>query len=268
MEEHKQLTFLSNEDFLEKHLRKMGVDPEEYIDPHDIRRGRPAQGERSTLSFFPKLGLGEDQPYPINNKWCWIERGNREDKYQLDHRIVTSNGKVISRSDTETRTEDGGDFPFKEEGKKAHYNVPIKTHDSNWQNWPEEKKPLSGKIKYYLRCPFTGFFISLRYTRNEGVCIWVWDLLLSRIEFQSMREVGLKPFMVFQVPREKTCYGRINEESIENFVIRKLSIPEKTLAELWKKHKEEIKAVRKKLWTMNRVARELRNAEIKEFSKG
>lgn len=269
----KQLEFFpSDEELRKEHEREMGINPEIYTDGDDPDRGRPGQGEKIvTPTFFLKLYLGEDQLYPIKDELCWMERGNRANKYELDHRIVSMKNqkkKLIGRLDTEIRKKPGkkpgGDFPFTPRGRSFPYNVPIKNWTSNWDNWPEEKKPLSGKMRYYLDYPFSSFFLSLRNTFKEGVCIWAWDILLSPIRFQPVNKEGIGDFMVFQVPRRNTCYGRQHEDTIENYVVRKLSLPIKVLEGLWKKHGGEIRGVKRKLWGMEERARTLMGREGRE----
>ncbi len=212
---NKQLSFLSEKSSLEEHLKKIGVKLEEYTDPHSARKGLPVQGEISALAFFPKLSVGlktKNDEYKIKH---------RKKKYETDLRIIRkSDLKIVGWVDVETRVEDGGDFIFKPEGKYVPLNFPIHSHRSNWEDWPEEKKFISGKIIRYRNSPLSSFDLKLRFTRNEGLCTWAYHIIKGFPCNQQTR--GGLIFKVYRVSRNKVCYGRINEETIEDFVIEKL----------------------------------------------
>jgi len=194
------------------------INKEEYKDKHDIKIGRPAQGEISTLSFFPKLSVG----YKHNKSVYKLEKNNEVDKFAIDYSIDKwMEEKLIEQGigwiDTETRA---GDFPWSEKGKDEPLNILVHSHASNYG----ETKPkiISGKVRWFKSHPKNSFHLALRYTREEGLCVWAEDFIHLKPKWQKNKDFAEGGDYAYKATRRKVISGKINKDNIEDFIIQTL----------------------------------------------
>lgn len=201
------------QEVFEDHLRAMGVDLRKYKSGHDVRGGKPQQGEKIALAFFPKLvvGLKTDRGVYV------IELNNLEDPYKIDLRIVEvgSEQNPAGYLDVETRGEGRGDYPFVQSW--ADPSIPLHSHNSNWKR--RKIKSVAMKVLWYRSHPKNSFDFKLRYNFKEAICCWAEDFI--HLEPKPRQRVFGGDEM-YEAPREKCCSGEIGEEAIENFVLKHL----------------------------------------------
>ncbi len=187
---------------------KLGINPSEYKHPTDIKHGLPGQSENTTVGFFPKLGVGLVLP---NGNTLKFERRNAINKFDIDFQITRS-GEPIAFIDNEQRI---NDFPFLH--PDAPLNVPIHSFNSNTQQWQD--RPLSNKSEYYLSLPKRCFHLARQSNMNAALCCHAKDFVHLKPETNHTFFGGM---LVWRVPRSKTCFGKIHEHTIEDWILLKL----------------------------------------------
>ena len=203
-----QLPLLNIPKTTEEIYQRLGFNPLTYDDKIDIKKGLPGQSENTLIGFFPKLGVGIDLP---NGTILRIERRNLPPNiYDIDFHIL-GNENVIAYIDNEQRDS----YIFENLDKPV--NIPLDSFRSNIEQW--QTRRLSAKVSYYKNYPAQCFHLARSPSMNEAICCWAKDFVYTN-------PVVWKTFMgmikVWQVPRERTCYGKINEQTIEDWVLSKL----------------------------------------------
>ncbi len=173
---------------------KLGIDPKAYSHPADIKRGLPGQSENTTVGFFCKLGVGIVLPTGALLK---IERRNQADPFDIDFHIL-KDGQPIAFIDNEHRS---NDFPFFHPG--APLNVPLN----------------SRKVEYYFKMPERCFYLARRSNMNSAICCHAKDFIHLEPKPHHTFFGGR---LVWQAPRKLTCFGNINDHTIEDWVLWKL----------------------------------------------
>lgn len=189
-------------------FQRLGLDPKDYQNKIDPKKGLPGQSENTLIGFFPKLGVGIDLP---SGAMLRIERRNLPPNiYDIDFHILKGE-EAIAYIDNEQRDAFIFDNP-------VPVNIPLNSFRANMEQW--QYKRLSTKVKYYRNYPSRCFHIARSPDMNSAICCWAKD-------FVCLKPVLWRTFMgqirVWQVPREKTCYGYINQPTIEDWILLKLS---------------------------------------------
>jgi len=189
-------------------FKRLGFDPKIYEDKIDIKKGLPGQSENTLIGFFPKLGVGISLP---NNETLQIKRRNLPPNiYEIDFHILR-NEEPVAYIDNEQRQ------AYLFEHPKAPVNIPLDSFKGNMEQWQEKR--LSTKVTYYKKFPTVSFHIARSPDMNKGICCWANDFICLK---PVLWKTKMGPIRVWQVPRDKTCFGYINEPTIEDWILLKL----------------------------------------------
>lgn len=189
-------------------FQRLGLDPNDYQNKIDPKKGLPGQSENTLIGFFPKLGVGIDLS---GGDTLRMERRNLPPNiYDIDFHILKGE-EAIAYIDNEQRDA----FPF--ENSTVPMNIPLDSFTSNIEQW--QRKRLSTKVKYYRNYPSRCFHIARSPDMNSAICCWAKDFVyLKPVLWRTV----MGRIRVWQVPREKTCYGYINQPTIEDWILLKL----------------------------------------------
>ena len=191
----------------EQLFQRLGLNPNDFESRIDIKKGLPGQSENSLIGFFPKLGVGIDLE---NGNTLRLERRNLPPNiYDIDFHIL-KNKEPMAYIDNEQRDAFVFDNP-------VPVNIPLNSFRANMEQW--QYKRLSTKVKYYRNYPTQCFHIARSPDMNSAICCRAKDFIyLKPVLWRTV----MGPIRVWQVPRDKTCYGKINESTIEDWILVKL----------------------------------------------
>jgi hypothetical protein len=187
--------------------KKLGIIEEQFKHTTDIKKGAPAISENTVIGFFPQLGVGIETPKGTLK----INRRNKKNPDDIDFDI-TLDSKPIAFIDNEQR---GDDYLWQH--PVAPPNIPTSSFKANIEQW--HNRPHSQKVKYYLNFPKQSFHLSRNTSMNKAVCCRAEDFIHTKLIWHH---TYFGYMWVWQCPREKTCEGKINEHTIEDWVLSKL----------------------------------------------
>jgi len=184
---------------------KLGIDPNN----RGPKKGAPSIGEDTMFTFFPMLHQGVTTPSGIHLK---LERRNGIDIFDIDFHIL-KDGQPIAYIDHEQRA---NDYPFLHPG--VPINIPLCTLTSNAKQLALRRP--SKKVQYYKQYPKQSFHLTRRSNYQEAICCYAQDFVYLKLVNQPSMFGPKMP--VWKCPRERACFGRQYEHTIEDWILGKL----------------------------------------------
>jgi len=187
--------------------KKLGIDLNDFRHTTNIKTGAPGISENSVIAFFPKLGVGIETAKGILR----IECHNKQNQYDIDF-CLTQDGGPIAFIDNEQRASD-----YLWQHPEAPPNIPIARFKANIEQW--QTRPPSQKVKYYLNYPTQSFHLVRDTSMNNAICCCADDFIYTK---PVWHHTFFGYMWVWQCPREKACEGKINQHTIEDWLLSKL----------------------------------------------
>ena len=165
-----------------------------------------ALSEDTLPSFFPRLL----KSFIYRGYLLELRRDNRWNKKDIDFSIRRDK-TPIAYLDNEQRF---NSYIFDTD---CTLNIPLCSNKANRLNLG--LRVMSIKAKYYKKYPRQSFHIFRHPDLNQAICCWAEDFVRSK---PILWDSYMGKILVWQSPREKSCYGRGYESTIEDFVLGKL----------------------------------------------